>query len=523
MLDFTPVRNKSLTIDQLCADLGVDELRRLTHEMVDTMLALIANCTDAEVVFVPEDPQAEDTYAIDPSEVFLPWTLSHVIVHTTASSEESAFLAAGLARGVPYSEGRSRYEVPWRTVTTVEQCRQRLEESRRMRLASLNLWPDPPHLDNLFPTRSGARYNAIARFVLGLWHDDSHLAQIAEIVRQANEARERMNADREMSSIAIREAVEADFARIAQLISATQPEPVTESDVLEWEGRTLAGQIRRRMVTVSQTGQIDGYSLVQHIESMGEGRFYLWVTVDPTRRHSGIGAGAYDEALAFALAQGATLLESEVREECDEGLGFAARRGFAVNRHLFESAIDLSSFDESLFAGLVEMVQAGGIRFLSLADVDMDPHYFRQLYDVNYRAVEDDPGSTGSYVSFENFQQILLDSSWFDPRGQIMALDAVTGEVVGLSAVGFFQHTNRAYNMITGIDRAYRGHKIAQALKLLTIRFAQARGAASIVTNNDSQNAPMLAINRKLGYAPRPGILRLVKQIAPNARPLPGE
>lgn len=191
MLDFAPVRDKSITIDQLCTDLGVNDLRRLSSEMVDALLGLIAGCTDEDVVFVPEDPAAEDTYAVDPDEVFLPWTLAHVIVHTTASSEESAFLAAELARGVPYREGRSRYEVPWRTVATIAQCRQRLEESRRMRLASLELWPDPPHLDNCFPSRSGAQYNAVVRFVFGLWHDDSHLGQIAEIVRQAQEARKR--------------------------------------------------------------------------------------------------------------------------------------------------------------------------------------------------------------------------------------------------------------------------------------------------------------------------------------------
>jgi hypothetical protein len=189
VLDFHPVRNKEITIDQLCAGLQVDDLRRLTGAMIDTMLDLIAGCTDDDVQFAPDDPAAEDTYAVDPDEVFLPWTLAHVIVHATASSEESAFLAAELARGVPHREGRSRFEVPWRTVTTIEQCRQRLEESRRMRLASLDLWPDPPHLDNLFPTRSGAHYNAVVRFVFGLWHDDSHLGQIADIVRQASTRR----------------------------------------------------------------------------------------------------------------------------------------------------------------------------------------------------------------------------------------------------------------------------------------------------------------------------------------------
>ena len=62
------------------------------------------------------------------------------------------------------------------------------------------------------------------------------------------------------------------------------------------------------------------------------------------------------------------------------------------------------------------------------------------------------------------------------------------------------------HNMLTGVDRAYRGRKIAQALKLQTILYAKACGADSIATQNDSVNAPMLAINRKLGYVRQEGL-----------------
>lgn len=189
MLDFTPVRNKEMKINQLAQGLTPADLARLTNEMIDTILDLIAECTDADVIFTPNDPQANDTYAVNPDEVKLAWTLGHVIVHTTASSEESAFLAAELARGVAF-HGRSRSEVPWQTVTTIAQCRQRLEESRRMRLVSLELWPDPPDLNNSYENWEGMPTNAITRFVLGLSHDDSHLGQIAEIVRQTRAARE---------------------------------------------------------------------------------------------------------------------------------------------------------------------------------------------------------------------------------------------------------------------------------------------------------------------------------------------
>lgn len=189
LLDFDPVRSREISFNELVADLTIEELRDLTNDMIDTMLDLIAGCEDADVIFVPDDPEADDQYATDAAEQNIAWTLGHVIVHTTASSEESAALAAELARGVAY-HGRSRSELPWQTITTIEQCRHRLEESRRMRLASLEMWPDKPCLNNRhMPYRFVGELNAIGNFVTGLFHDDAHLEQISNIIRQAQAAR----------------------------------------------------------------------------------------------------------------------------------------------------------------------------------------------------------------------------------------------------------------------------------------------------------------------------------------------
>jgi hypothetical protein len=188
LLDFTPVKNKTVTFSDLVRNLTVTDLRNLTNEMIDTMLSIVSDATDEDVVFIPQDPGADDPFGI-PEEKNLVWTLGHVAVHTTASSEESAALALTLARGLT-PDGRSRYEVPWRSVHTIDQVRHRFEESRRMRLAMLEAWPDEPHLEVTYATspRFGA-YNAISRFIMGLYHDDDHLGQLREIMRQAREAR----------------------------------------------------------------------------------------------------------------------------------------------------------------------------------------------------------------------------------------------------------------------------------------------------------------------------------------------
>jgi hypothetical protein len=189
MLDFTRVRNKEIPMIELVAGLGKSDLRALTNEMIDTMLGLIQGCSDADVVFQPVDAKANDTFAGKPEDVSIAWTLGHLVVHVTASSEESASIATELARGVEY-HGRSRSEIPWESVTTIAQCHHRLEESRRMRLASLELWPDAPYLANSYEPWAGAgQLNAPARFCSGLRHDDDHVGQLAEVVRQAKAAR----------------------------------------------------------------------------------------------------------------------------------------------------------------------------------------------------------------------------------------------------------------------------------------------------------------------------------------------
>ena len=189
MLDFQALRDGSINFDALVAGLTREDLRDLTFEMIDTVLELIGDCVDGDVIFQPLDAVADDPYAASAEELTMPWTLGHVIVHITASAEESAAIATELARGVPY-HGRSRYEVPWQEMRTIEGCRSRLHESLRMRLRSLEMWPDEPHLDTTYQAWSdGPLVDAIGRFVLGLLHSEDHLEQIRDVVGQARQAR----------------------------------------------------------------------------------------------------------------------------------------------------------------------------------------------------------------------------------------------------------------------------------------------------------------------------------------------
>lgn len=301
-----------------------------------------------------------------------------------------------------------------------------------------------------------------------------------------------------------------DAERIAELISEAETEPVSGEQVREWDRRRPEGRIVGRAVAADLRGAIVGYGSAVHETWHEPDEFGLWVVVDRARRGAGAGAALYRELERFAHRHGGTRLRSETRDNCPEGLRFAQRRGYAIERHHFESRLDLASFDEAPFVGALSAAEARGIRFASLADLGDTADVRRRLYEVNRATALDIPGYGRRFAPFEDFSQFVFGASWYRPEGQILAID---GErFVGLAAVAYFADNRSAYNNMTGILGEYRGRGMAQALKLLAARFARGCGAEYLVTNNDSENGAMLAINRKLGYRPQPGKYLLVRK-----------
>lgn len=201
MVNFAPVFDKEKKYIDLWQDdkLTIEDLQTASNESVDYLLNLIRDLDDDGIQHVPVDKNASDPYATDGEEA-IAWTVGHLIAHVTASSEEGAAFSSLLARGVEGVEHRPRYETAWRDVDTKEKAVQRLEESRRMRLAYLDTWPDTPDLENErqgLPERAVEYFgtlNAPASLLAGLGHEVGHYEQIADAVQQAVDAKKEANA-----------------------------------------------------------------------------------------------------------------------------------------------------------------------------------------------------------------------------------------------------------------------------------------------------------------------------------------
>jgi GNAT superfamily N-acetyltransferase len=204
-----------------------------------------------------------------------------------------------------------------------------------------------------------------------------------------------------------------------------------------------------------------------------------------------------------------------VWDNCPAGLCFAERQGFSQQGASYISVLDVAGFDEMPFAGAVERVQSQGVFFATLADFGDTEAARRKCFEANNRTMTPAFEGAGSHEwpSFEVFTQRVCASSWYRSDGQIVAIDKTTGEWIGLGSIGFETDGVTAFNAYTGVDPRYRGRGIALALKLLGVRCARRHGCATLRANNATGNAPMLAINNKMGYARQGMILWLEKSL----------
>jgi GNAT superfamily N-acetyltransferase len=314
----------------------------------------------------------------------------------------------------------------------------------------------------------------------------------------------------------IRELGEADAVGTLSLVNLDTPEPATLDQIRERLRRPRENTPVIRLGAFDD-GRMIGYAHALRDPWMPSGLFWAHVVVAPNARGRAVGARLYQVALEFARRHGATTIRGAVRDDFPISLAFTERLGFRVDRHIFESTLDLATFDERPFVAAVEAAGSRGIRFFSLAEVGDGPETRQRLYDLDRTVAADIPGGSEAAIRpFEVFVRKVIESPGYLADGQLVAADGDAW--VGLAAVERIPNANNAmYNGLTGVLPAYRGRGVARALKLLAIRAARRHGAAYLRTNNDSENAPMLAINRKLGYHAEPGYFRMIADLSPRS------
>jgi len=222
---------------------------------------------------------------------------------------------------------------------------------------------------------------------------------------------------------------------------------------------------------------------------------YIWAGVLPQARGRGIGSALWDAAEQHLAVAGAARINADALED-ETGVPFLERRGFAPVRALAISAVDPRGVSAAELAD--RRAEAGRDGFLVAPYAEVDPH---ALYELDLAVSGDEPGEDEARrLTFDEWRSDLLDGPDMTQEGSFAVVR--DGQPVALSALSVDPPTARGRNEGTSTAAAYRGRGLATLAKLAQLRWAAEHGIERVVTDNDERNAPMLAINRRLGYEP---------------------
>jgi len=307
-----------------------------------------------------------------------------------------------------------------------------------------------------------------------------------------------------------------DFAEIATLISSQEEFAQSEQDLLDDYLKNEATRLRFR-VAEDEPGHLLGFSWAwRHWLRPERADFYL--LVKPEHRQKGAGRCLYDDLLAAVETQGIKTLGTGVMEDSPESLRFVERRGFYEVRHGIHMELDLDAFDDKPFEAIINRLKEEGFCFTSMEELGNTEEAQRKLYALNDTAQRSTLGQNGdpAWSSFESFQKSVCGAKWYRPAGQVVVIDTATGTWAAMSAISCVGGANFAYNLFTGVDMAYRGRQLGQAVKVLALRYARdVLKVHSVQTDHNTENLPMIAIDQKLGYRKTWGKHFMEKEINP--------
>ena len=285
----------------------------------------------------------------------------------------------------------------------------------------------------------------------------------------------------------IREARDTDAVAIVRLMAEANPNMVVTPQ--SWLHRRRTAPARARALTV--VAEVDGEVVARaqaglDAHTMTKGAAWGGVIVDPNHRRRGIGTALLERLVHHLDELEATTWTTMIFDN-DAGIAFAHGHGFRDERAAIASAVDPRTVDHPL---------SGGVAVVPASELGPEA-----VFEIDAAGALDEPSpNPPAAMPFDEWRAELWDEPSFTADGSFVALADGTPTAIALLFIA--PELGRAVNAFTATLPQFRGRGLALAAKIATMRWAAANGITRVSTVNDNTNAPMLAINARLGYEP---------------------
>lgn len=296
---------------------------------------------------------------------------------------------------------------------------------------------------------------------------------------------------------------DADLEAIVRIVNAVTPEDSTSIDELRWADETYPGGVRflaeldRQPVGAATVGRI-------YMHPPAFPAYWGTLAVLPDACRQGLGGELLTAISGEARKAGKTMLHIPAIDSRPEGIDFLLHRGFIEYERA--KAVELPLAGRQ--APALELPT--GVELHTLAE---RPDLVDGVYAVATEVFLDIPGGDTPTAAGDlaEFRARDVDRPSIPKGGFFVATETGTARVVGYASLLMLpgQANRKAWHDMTAVLRTWRGRGLAGALKRATIGWAIDNGLEVLMTGNDIDNAPMRAVNARLGYQPTPDLLTM--------------
>lgn len=292
--------------------------------------------------------------------------------------------------------------------------------------------------------------------------------------------------------VSVREFRADDAEQVAAVRRAAAPHLVCTGEAVAWEAAKAPAAMRLRwFVAEDGGGRVTGcVDTGLKVESAEDGHAFLHTAVHPDALGRGTGGALVAAAEEYLSGLAVSEVHTWVADE-EHSRGFAERRAYVRSRSARFLGLDLAGAE---LPAPPDPLPAG-VELRTAADFADD---LRPLYEADVECVADEPADVvAAAAPFEDW--LLLNWARPDFDAGLTTVALVDGKVAAYSVAQVDGHDRYSSGM-TGTRRAFRGRGLATLAKTDSLRRAREAGYLHAFTGNDADNAPMLAVNERLGY-----------------------
>lgn len=302
---------------------------------------------------------------------------------------------------------------------------------------------------------------------------------------------------------------ERDLEAYLRLRHRALDQSMSTAEFLEVEARRSPDRPARQLVIRDGDQVVAAGQGTMHHDSPTK-VVMAWVAVEDSHQRRGLGRAILQTIEGYAREVGGRKLMVEYPEAESGSARFAEALGFAPENLSFESSLDLTTLPGDSGERGLEILRNQGLELQVLRPGSPEDPELGPLYGLFHEAQLDEPMTAIYGVDPESLFRSRFSDSAFQRGAAFIATDGE--QFAGYTQI-LWTEGGDLWNEFTGTARAYRGRGLAYAVKLLATDWARQQGGTILRTYNHSTNAPMLAVNRKLGYRPKPAWVTAAKEL----------